>query len=83
LTARYPFVNIGSKLLTISEINPDCTCTGYYLSKKTIHPGDSAYILLKYSTRGKFGESKVYATVSANTRTRLYSLEVVANVIGR
>ena len=80
LQARYPFVNIGKKDLIIEEVTPDCTCTGYFISKKTIHPGDSAYILLKYSTRDRFGEAKVYATVTANTPTRLYSLEILAKI---
>jgi hypothetical protein len=80
LVAKYSFINIGQNDLFINDISPDCTCTGYYLSKKMVSPGDSAYILLKYSTKDKFGESKVYATVSANTLTRLYSLEIAATI---
>ena len=80
LIARYNFINIGKHDLYIDDISPDCSCTGYLLSKRKVSPGDSAYIVLKYSTKEKFGYSKVYATVSANTPTRLYSLEIAASV---
>jgi hypothetical protein len=80
LVARYPFVNTGEKDLIITEIVPDCTCTGYTLDKKRISPGDTGTILLKYSTKDKFGNAKVYATIAANTPTRLYSLEIAASI---
>jgi len=80
LVARYPFVNIGEKDLIIMEVVPDCTCTGYTLDKKRISPGDTGTILLRYSTKDKFGEAKVYATIAANTPTRLYSLEIAASI---
>jgi hypothetical protein len=80
LRAKYPFVNTGKKNLAIEQVLPDCTCTDYNLSNKNIPPGDTAFILLKYSTKGKFGESKAYVTIEANTPTRLYSLEIVVEI---
>ena len=80
LTAKYTFVNTGPKALFITDVSPDCTCTGYTLSNKMVPPKDSGYILLKYSTKEKFGESKAYVTVTANTPIKLYSLEIVATV---
>jgi len=83
LTAKYTFVNTGQKALFITDISPDCSCTGYVLSKKMVPPNDSGYVLLKYSTKDKFGESKVYVTLSANTPVKLYSLEIVATIKDR
>jgi len=80
LVAKYSFVNIGKKDLIIEEVAPDCTCTGYTLDKRRVLPGDTGTIRLKYSTKDKFGEAKVYATITANTQTRLYSLEIAASI---
>jgi hypothetical protein len=80
LIAKYPFINIGKKDLVIQEIDPECTCTGYTLDKKRIQPGDTGYIILRYPTKDKVGEAKAYATVTANTATKIYSLEIVALV---
>lgn len=80
LQAKYTFINTGAKRLIIDFVNPDCTCTDFYLSKDSLKPKDSGYVLLKFSTNGKAGEQKVHATVSANTSIKLYSLEIIANV---
>jgi hypothetical protein len=80
LIAKYSFINIGQKDLVIQEIDPDCTCTGYSLDKKEVHPGDTGHIILRYPTKDKVGEAKTYAIVTANTATKLYSLEIVASI---
>ncbi|HUN01213.1 MAG TPA: DUF1573 domain-containing protein [Niabella sp.] len=80
LSGRFSFVNTGKKDLLIYEVVPDCSCTSFELSKKQIKPGDSAYIILNMATLHKFGETKIYSTVTANTPERIYSLEIIANV---
>lgn len=77
----YSLHNSGETLLKIEYINPDCTCTGFSLSKKEIEPGDSAILILKMSTKNKEGDTKVHATISANTETRLYQVILTATVI--
>lgn len=81
LTARFDFINIGDNDLIIDYVNPDCTCTGYFLRNDTIAPGDSAYIELELATKNKYGEQKIYTTVRANTFTRFYKLTLTANVM--
>jgi len=83
LTAKYSFVNIGNYPLFIDYVSPDCTCTGYYISQRRILPKDTAYILLKLATKNKYGNEKLFAVVSTNTLQRLYSLELLANIIER
>lgn len=80
LTGKYKFLNPSRDTLIITSINPDCTCTGFTLSKEKTPPGDSGYILLKVSTKNKSGPVVLYSTISANTATRLYSLKMMANV---
>jgi hypothetical protein len=80
LTGKYDFVNPSADTLVITSVNPDCTCTGYTLSKERIPPHDSGYITLKVSTREKTGAVVLYSTISANTPTRLYSLKMMAHV---
>src|SRR5579863_3634709 len=80
LTGKYDFLNPAKDTLIITSVNPDCTCTGYTLSREKIPPGDSGYILMKVSTKNKSGAMVLYSTVSANTPTRLYSLKMTAHV---
>jgi hypothetical protein len=80
LTAKYPFINVGTNKLVIKYVSPDCLCTGVYVNKKVILPKDTGFILLKFSTKYKSGEEKIYATVCANTTSKLYGLELVANI---
>lgn len=80
LTARFEFKNTGSNPLFIYRVNPDCSCTDFYLSNDSIVPGDSAYIELVLNTEGKFGHQKIYAVVEANTDAKLYKLTLEADI---
>lgn len=77
----FPFKNIGENDLIVDYVDPDCTCTGYELSADTILPGDSATIKIKFNTKHKYGEQKIYVVVSLNTEIELYKLMFIANVI--
>lgn len=81
VTGSYNIINKGTQDLIIEYVNPDCTCTGFTLSKKQIPPGDSATLVLNMSTKDKEGEVAVHATISANTTTRLYQVSLIANVL--
>ena len=80
LSARFDFINTGADTVLIENILPDCSCTSHELSNKVVAPMDSGYIILNMSTQHKSGKVKVYSTVSANTPTHLYSLEILADV---
>lgn len=80
VTARFDFKNTGSNPLIIYHVNPDCSCTDFYLSNDAIKPGDSAYIELVLNTEGKFGHQKIYAVVEANTEAKLYKLTLEADI---
>ncbi len=80
LSGKFEFKNTGTDTLIIKNVIPDCSCTSFNLSKSHISPGDTASITLNMSTKHKFGPVEVYSTVEANTRTRLYSIEILADV---
>lgn len=81
VTGKYYFKNTGKNKLIIEFVNPDCTCTGFYLEKKEINPGDSSFLVLKMSTKDKEGDVQINATISANTPIHLYKVSLLAKVI--
>ena len=80
VNAKYLFTNTSNEKLIINSVNPDCTCTGFNISKDTISSGDTAYITLHFNTANKYGSQKIYAIVSANTKVKLYKLMLIAKV---
>jgi len=78
VTGKYYFVNTGTKRLVIESVNPDCTCTGFYLTKNEIESGDTSCLLLKMSTKNKEGDIHINATINANTPTRFYKVSLSA-----
>lgn len=78
LTAIYNFKNTSEHTLIIDYVNPDCTCTDYYLSNDTIPSGESAFIELYFDTTDKYNEQKIHAVVCANTSTKFYKLTLLA-----
>ena len=81
LVAKFFFVNSGTQAVEIEYVNPDCTCTNYKLSSKTVNPGDTAYVELQVNTTGKYGRNRIYATMKANTFVKMYKLTIAFTVI--
>ena len=80
LNARYYLINNGKKDIKINYVNPECSCTSYFVSNYVINPNDSIYIDLFFDTRQNFGEQKIYAIVNANTKAKMYKLTLKANI---
>ncbi|WP_084135159.1 DUF1573 domain-containing protein [Rikenella microfusus] len=74
-TAQY-----GRLSAVVYYVNPDCSCTGYTLSKPVARPGDTLSIALRLSTRHKIGRQKLYTVVRANTAEQMYRLLLKADV---
>ena len=64
LVAQFIMKNITSEKITVNYVNPECTCTSYYVSKYEIQPNDTASVVLTVKTTGKFGKEKIYAIVN-------------------
>jgi hypothetical protein len=74
LTAKFFFVNNGTKEVNIEHVKPDCTCTNYTLSQNVINPSDTAYVELSVNTSGRYNRHKIYSTMKADTYTRMINL---------
>lgn len=64
LVAKFIMRNTTSKKIIINYVNPECTCTSYYVSNYEILPNDTASVVLTINTVGKFGKEKIYAIVN-------------------
>lgn len=80
LEVRFVLRNTGDYPLVVYYVNPDCSCTGYTLSKPVARPGDTLSIALRLSTRHKIGRQKLYTVVRANTAEQMYRLLLKADV---
>lgn len=80
LSAKYEFVNVGTKPVHIEMVKPDCQCTKYELSRKDLMPGDSAYIVLYLNTENKLGPQAIYSVVKADTYERMYKLTLKVDI---
>lgn len=80
LATRFVLRNTGDYPLVVYYVNPDCSCTGYTLSKPVARPGDTLSIALRLSTRHKIGRQKLYTVVRANTAEQMYRLLLKADV---
>lgn len=80
LTAIFCFKNVGTNVLHIYSVKPDCICTGFDISKNDIIPGDSSNITLMFNTEGRYGKQKLYAIVHTNTKSKFHKLTLKANI---
>lgn len=80
LKARFYFVNISKRVVQIEYVNPECSCTGYILSKKKLMPKDTAYVELRFDSKGKYGLQKIYTIMKADTYVKMYKLTIYADV---
>jgi len=76
----FKFINAGTGKLIIDNIEPDCSCTSAYLSKKVLSPKDTGRIILTVNTHKKQGEYELNSTVTANTHTHIYLLSLFFKV---
>lgn len=80
VTALYQIKNIGSDTLKIADIQPDCSCTSFYVSKFKIAPNDTASVKLNINTFHKHGNIEQYTVLVTNTKKKFYSLKNTAIV---
>lgn len=80
VTALYQIKNTGSDTLKITDIQPDCSCTSFYVSKFKIAPNDTALVQLNINTFHKHGNIEQYTVLVTNTKKKFYSLKNTAIV---
>lgn len=67
LVANFIVTNVCDDTAFIFGVNPECTCTSYFVSKYKIPGNDTALIRITLDTHGKTGENKVHATLKDNS----------------
>ena len=78
----YTFRNTGTLPLIVYNVNPDCNCTSYDLSKTTAMPNDSIKLTLTVATKNKkIGMFMLNTVVTVNTKKHMYRLRLVGNVV--
>lgn len=74
LVERYYITNNTSTNIKILKVNPECSCTDFYVSSYEIMPHDSIYIDLTVDTTHKQGNQTIYTIVKTNTKTAMHKL---------
>lgn len=80
LKAKFLLYNTGEAALKIINVNPECSCTDYQLSKSEIIVGDSALLTICVNTQNKYGKQEIRTVLKANTPESMYLLTVLADV---
>lgn len=79
---EYTLINIGNNPLLVYNVIPDCNCTDYHLSKKSVLPKDSLVICLVVDTKNKrIGNFMLNTVVELNTKKQHYRLRMIGNVV--
>ena len=76
IQAEFIITNDGDKPLYISDVNPDCSCTQFFLDEKVILPKDSTVLRLYVNTSDKFGPQQVNTLLTTNTEEKFHLLKV-------
>lgn len=78
----YDFIvkNNGEFPLILYSVNHSCLCTNYTVSKKVVHPTDTAKITLILDTKDKLGFYDINAIVIANTKEKYYRLRLTGSI---
>ncbi|TYP96376.1 uncharacterized protein DUF1573 [Sphingobacterium allocomposti] len=73
VNAEFLLKNLGETPIEIRAVHPDCHCTTYHVSNKSINPGDTSVISLEYNARipGVFQASATLDLHGENDRQEL------------
>lgn len=72
--------NLGQKVVHISKVVGDCSCTTAFIVNRTIAKGDSTILHFTLNTKNKKGEIENFVIVEANTDSILHYVKLTANV---
>ena len=74
LYVKYVMENVSNKDVRINYVNPECSCTDYWISKNIVSPKDTASIILKIDTTNKYGKEKLYTIVNYGDNKKMFKL---------
>jgi hypothetical protein len=67
-TCSFEFINLGSSLLSIKEINTSCGCTSPLWSKQPIAPDKKGFIKVQFDPKDHYGPFKETINVLSNAQ---------------
>lgn len=70
ISVNFGIVNTTSEKITIIEVNPHCSCTGYNLEEDYISPFDTTFLNLKVSLEQLKMLKKTYATIKIDHKKK-------------
>lgn len=74
------FRNTGAESLLIENVRSSCGCTVPEWPKEPVPPGGRGKIVVRFDTKGKYGEQRKRVIVTANTNPRETFLELSGKV---
>jgi len=80
LSTNFEINNIGEDTLIISSVNPDCSCTQFFLDDSIVRPGCNTMLRVYVNTHNKFGNNSVNVVATVNTINKYCLFKIVYNV---
>ena len=77
---KFKFTNTGKSPLVISSAKGSCGCTVPSFPKEPVAPGESAEMLVKFSSSGKPNMQQKTVTITANTAAGKERIKIKAKV---
>ena len=81
LKHSYPFTNVGTEPLIITEYKVACSCTKIEFPKEPILPGKTGDIKLSFDTNGKYGLQNRKIELYSNANKSPFELSFKVYVI--
>lgn len=80
---NYRFKNTGNKPLIITDVHASCGCTVPEKPEKPIMPGEIGFILVKFNSDHRPGETHKTVSVGSNANPPFTDLVLKGTVIGK
>lgn len=77
----FHFHNIGSDILVVKDLIPDCGCTLPKIDKKELKPGEESTVEVIFNSAGWSGSQYKSVTLRTNAPIREKSVTIKANVV--
>lgn len=77
----FTFENTGTAPLIITNVQTTCGCTAPEWPKEPVLPGQTAEILVRFDSKGKFGRQNKVISVISNSVATVNQVKITTNVL--
>jgi len=79
---EFTFKNESPKALKITNVNTSCGCTGSEVAKKSLDPGESTSVKVKFNSAKYSGEVKQFVYLATDSiENPIYKYTIISDVI--